>query len=196
MSKIEKTHSCWIWKGYINPNGYGKYCINYKISFAHRFSWNLHYGEIPKGMLVCHKCDNRKCVNPDHLFLGTHKDNYQDSKNKKRHVHGNSHGQTKIKEEFHEEIIKSYLFGETQRNIAKKYLASQGAIQDIIRKKIPPKILKGETANGSFFNEDQIREIRSIYIPRKITFSKIAKIYKVNPGTIGKIIRRETWNHI
>jgi len=196
MSKIEKTNSCWIWKGYVNPDGYGRYSSNYKTFFAHRYSWIIHKGNIPNAILVCHSCDNRKCVNPEHLFLGTHKDNYQDSKNKKRHVHGNSHGQTKIKEEFHEEIINSYLSGETQRNIAKKYSVSQGAIQDIIRKKIPAKILKGETANGSIFNENQIKEIRSMYVPGKVTFLQIAKIYQVNPETIRRIIRRERWAHV
>jgi len=79
--KVQKTDSCWIWTGGTNGHGYGSLVIdhtgNHRI-YAHRLSWIIHYGEILNGLQVLHKCDNPLCVNPEHLFLGTQKDNMDD----------------------------------------------------------------------------------------------------------------------
>ena len=85
FDKIDKTESCWNFTG-ANRNGYGCMKFNGALIDAHRISWIIHFGEIPKGLFICHKCDNRKCVNPDHLFLGTQKDNMKDCFNKGRMV--------------------------------------------------------------------------------------------------------------
>lgn len=81
-------NECWVWLGATRsgPLKYGKMTVEGAYMAAHRYSYELAYGPIPDGMLVCHKCDNPSCVNPAHLFLGTHRDNMQDCIEKNRFV--------------------------------------------------------------------------------------------------------------
>jgi hypothetical protein len=83
---FEPNSGCWLWLACGHPTGYGRFGIEGDVLFAHRAAYLLFVGDIPDGMLVCHTCDVRDCVNPGHLFLGTHKDNMQDASRKKRIV--------------------------------------------------------------------------------------------------------------
>ena len=82
-TKID-DNGCWNWLGAKDPDGYGRACYMNKTPMAHRLSYQFSKGLIPEGMCVCHTCDNRACINPLHLWLGTHQDNMDDKKNKGR----------------------------------------------------------------------------------------------------------------
>lgn len=82
---VQKGEDCWNWTGSIKA-GYGQFKVNRAPIRAHRFSWELHFGAIVPDLLVCHHCDNPRCVRPDHLFLGSHLNNTQDMIRKGRKV--------------------------------------------------------------------------------------------------------------
>lgn len=94
---VRKTEGCWEWIGQIQSKGYGWMELNLKRDEAgkerrlrvraHRMSWQLHKGNIPDEVKVLHTCDNRKCIRPEHLFLGTDKSNYEDAIAKGRRIH-------------------------------------------------------------------------------------------------------------
>jgi hypothetical protein len=87
MAKVNKTETCWLWTGGIIVRGYpyGLFRVDRSpMKLAHRVSYELHKGEIPDGLNVLHTCDNPRCVNPEHLFVGTQKENIQDMNRKGR----------------------------------------------------------------------------------------------------------------
>lgn len=84
-SHVVKSDDCWEWSGLLNIHGYGRFALSASEQYiAHRYSWRLTNGAIPEGRVVMHSCDNRKCVRPDHLSLGTQSDNLLDASRKRR----------------------------------------------------------------------------------------------------------------
>jgi hypothetical protein len=94
-AKVKKSDGCWEWTAFCyTKSGYGHFAIStdgtakgWRSISAHRYSWILHFRLIPPHLCVLHRCDNRKCVRPDHLFLGTHMDNHIDAKSKGRLIY-------------------------------------------------------------------------------------------------------------
>ena len=84
---IARVDECWLWQAGRFWDGYGSFYKDHKLKRAHRVSWELANGEIPKGLIVCHSCDVPLCVNPAHLWLGTHKLNSKDRDTKGRRTH-------------------------------------------------------------------------------------------------------------
>jgi hypothetical protein len=112
-------------------NGYGRVTWkNQEQYYAHRLSYELFRGPIPSGCVVCHHCDNRKCVNPDHLFIGTQKDNLADMAAKKRSCLGEKNGQAKLTEK-QACAIRSLAGARTTSELAETYGVSRHLIRKI-----------------------------------------------------------------
>jgi len=118
---IDAKTKCWNWTAAKYGTGYGHFSIGGRGRPAHRVSYELHKGKIPKGMLVCHRCDNRVCINPDHLFLGTAADNAADMRAKKRESHpfGADHGRALLTAA--DVVAIRAAVGVTQKELGEKY---------------------------------------------------------------------------
>lgn len=123
----EPNSGCWLWMASINK-GYGHLRYKNKIVLAHRLAYELYKGPIPKNTCVCHKCDTPSCVNPDHLFLGSKKDNTNDMLSKNRQARGIKQRASKLTNQQVLDICASPL---GKRKIAKLYNVDHSAIHKI-----------------------------------------------------------------
>jgi len=130
----DKTdHGCWEWNATLHTTGYGMIRVNHKQILTHILSWELHHGD-RNGLCVLHKCDNRKCVNPEHLFLGTRLDNNKDRDSKGRGPRGERNWCAKLTPKDLPLIFQMRESGMTQWAIADKFGVSQGAISGVLNK--------------------------------------------------------------
>jgi len=128
-AKVKKTDGCWLWTASVFArSGYGEFGLNGKMVTAHRYSFLLNVGPIGPGLFVCHACDNRLCVRPDHLFLGTHQENVADCKSKRRTVSGAKNGMAKLTGAQVLAIRRDYIPGKNARELAEKYGVRPGHV--------------------------------------------------------------------
>lgn len=136
--KVRKTKGCWDWTASKVGEGYGGFSLKHKSYLAHRISWVIRYGTIPKGMCVLHRCDNKICVNPKHLWLGTKGDNNRDRDKKGRGAdrRGENHPMVELTERKILEIRKLYkVENVVQEELAKRFNISRPHISSIINKR-------------------------------------------------------------
>ncbi len=133
---------CWEWGGTRDPNGYGKFaCRGWepRQMLAHRASWRIEHGD-PGDLLVCHTCDNPPCVNPAHLFLGTHADNHADMASKGRSPRGSKHWKSLLTEEAVRYIRRELVAGAKQADLAAEFGIGPSAISRIKSRHLWPHV--------------------------------------------------------
>jgi len=133
-SKVDKSGGCWLWRASrFLSTGYGRIHVNGRSCGAHRIAWELTFGTIPEGLFVCHRCDNKTCCNPAHLFLGTADDNMQDKTNKGRATRGADVNTCRLSRDQVQEVRAEYRSGKvTQQQLANRYGVKQPAISKIV----------------------------------------------------------------
>ena len=143
MSRVDQSGDCWIYQGDKTTNGYGTVRVRNQRTAAHRYSYEVHVGPIPDGMLVCHACDNPLCVRPDHLWLGTPADNVHDMHLKGRQAkdvrryRGEAHARSKLTADAVRAIRAEYVPRKVpQRELARRYGVSQRLVLMVLKREI------------------------------------------------------------
>jgi Mor family transcriptional regulator len=211
-SYVVKENGCWEWTKYIDHGGYPKTSfrksknLSSRIS-AHRYSYERFKGEIPVGLYVCHNCpggDNRSCVNPNHLWLGTQLENMQDKGNKGNQCKGVTHGNHKLTEQDVKDIRRRYSEGEYGSDLAKEYNVSNGLIYHIKNGKAWKYTIIGDECEKLKkikrnypikLTEEDVRNIRRRYSEGEKVID-LAKEFDVESTMISRIKNGKAWKHI
>lgn len=201
--RVAKTEGCWNWTGATNKGGYGSFSPTAELSktISHRFSWELHNGPIPEGMLVCHHCDNPRCVNPNHLFLGTPQDNMTDKVLKGRWRGGYPRRplaqprKLRIGERLEgniEEIIEKRKSGKTLFEIAASFGCDKGVIRRILERRGLYEPIKPGPRTPHNVRTAEVRDRKeeiSTLLASKTSVSRMAKILGVGRATMVRILK-------
>lgn len=196
-SKVQKSEECWEWRGTVSPQGYGYFCIcsqgipkNYR---AHRLAWEFVYGAPPEDMYVCHTCDNRRCVRPDHLWLGTHSDNMLDCSDKGRY--GRKKGERvykKLSLEIAREIRTRYTGARGERAmLAREYHINSSTLGKILSGISYPE--SGVHKEQKQLSQDEADEIRSRYTGARGEKLALAREYGCSMQSIRHALMGKIW---
>ena len=168
-SKVDQPdEGCWLWQSTMFSQGYGCFKASGKMCKAHRIAYTYVHGPIPDGLVVCHACDNRRCVRPAHLFLGTTRDNALDAKRKGRLASGDRNGAR-----LHPERMTT----------GDKHWSH-----------LHPERFEGEGNGRAILTVNQVEDIRVRYAAGGVSQFVLADEYRVAQTTISAIVRRISWN--
>lgn len=210
--------SCWTWKDYLDKDGYGQFFVNKKCFKAHRFAYLVEKGDIPKGLLVCHSCDNPSCVNPNHLWVGTDQDNIDDKCNKDRVPKGNNHYLSTSDEDKIKNIlidiyygkyininqvcidyditcasIRKVLNGCSWKQVSNETVKDLGTTLKNIHDKITTTVKRSKPR---LLKVEEVIEIKKLLKQNNVTQISIAKKYGVSRNAINSIKTGVNWSHI
>lgn len=194
--KVQRTDTCWLWLGHIQKNGYGQIHANGGAAWAHRVSYELHVGPIPAGMLVCHSCDNRRCVNPAHFFLGTIADNARDAMMKQRVAVGDRNRHARLSSSDVASIMQMAGNGIDKPTLMQRFGISRSHLNAILRGVFwsnPIDRHKAKNFRAQVTPEDirRIRALRAMTPPTP--YNDIAKEFGIRPAHACRIALGRRW---
>lgn len=207
LSKVIKTDGCWNWTGSHNGQGYGTvFSDSHRKTYVHRLAYELWLGKIPSGMCVCHHCDNSRCVRPDHLFLGTAKDNMADCAKKGRSAFGEKNGHAILTSDHVLQIKRIYSEGGiTQQALGLQFGVSREVIGNVVRGRnwlrVGPRMrsgrwtmnrVRGERVYGAKLTREMVLRIRQA-LKSGALGRQLSKRFSVTPSTISSIRLMQTW---
>ncbi|MDP2607272.1 MAG: HNH endonuclease [Deltaproteobacteria bacterium] len=183
--KVDQSGDCWVWTAATDKDGYGIFQLEGKAQKAHRVIFLVLNGKLPpKEKKSCHSCDNPPCVNPEHLWLGSTKDNIHDALSKRRLFHQKGDHPKKLAA-----AIAAYKAGKnTIGEIVERFGVSSSTL-NVHTKEIPRRSLK------VVITDKQVREIRAA-ATRGEAHKVIADRYDIYISTVGKICRREVRSNV
>lgn len=209
---IRGDDDCWLWIAgkSIFKGGYGVFGLGNKKILTHRFSYLLANGTLPKDKLICHHCDIRLCINPNHLFLGDQNSNMIDcvSKGRNGYVKGSDSHLSTITESQVLCIIDDFINGSRQIEIAKNYKISSQIVNQIITGRTWKHLITdeqyqlirkrrgSEAPNASRINIETVKEIREKYATGNYTQDELGRLYYVVRTQISRIVNYKEWKNV
>jgi len=177
---------CWLFTGHLDRNGYGRYGGGPRRTHTHRLTYRLCVGPIPHGLFVCHRCDVPACCNPQHLFIGTQKDNIQDAVHKGRMASGSRHGSRT-----HPERVAR---GDRAGLRVHPESAARGERNGHATH--PECTPKGVSHGRAKLTEADVLRIRALRADKSVMVNTLCRQYGVSRSTILRIVSRNNWTHI
>lgn len=197
---IRGTSECWEWCASKRSGEYGQFSIAGKTYKANRIAYEFFYGSFDKSLFVLHECDNPGCVNPAHLFLGSHTDNMKDMVTKKRSACGENHGRAVLSEKDVIDIVDLYNSGQhTHDSIAALYGVDSPAIYKILNGRTWAEITGINFSKSGLvkkLSEKEVIEIVDLYRTGDYSQKQISEFFCVGKTAIGNILTGKNWSHV